>query len=158
MAQDFCGKITLCLIKVRVILIFCTSIGIHKKHCPRLSTNIYDQVNFNRRTSSVHHIIPGQIILDKQVNIHVYSIEVRYLSLMSIITNVTLCTREFTGLSKTVLLLWIIFVILVSCNLCDAVLSVPCGLVVPDLLALLCVVFTCLFVAFPRCVPGRCGA
>ena len=30
-------------------------------------------------------LIPGQIILVKQVNIHVYSVEVRYVSLMSIV-------------------------------------------------------------------------
>ena len=31
MAPDLCGKITLCFTKATVILIFCTSIGIHKK-------------------------------------------------------------------------------------------------------------------------------
>ena len=39
-------------------------------------------------TSSTHQwvqAIPGQIILVKQVNIHVYSIEVRYLSFMPIV-------------------------------------------------------------------------
>ena len=35
-------------IKVRVILIFCTSIGIHKKPSPRLSTGLYNLVYFNR--------------------------------------------------------------------------------------------------------------
>ena len=60
----------------------------------------------------------------KQVYIHVYSIEVRYLSLMSIVNFngllflaqwMTLCMPEFTGRSKLVLLLQITFVIYFSC-------------------------------------------
>ena len=46
-APHLCGKITLCFIKVRVILTFCTSIGVHKKPS-RLSTNLYDQIYFDR--------------------------------------------------------------------------------------------------------------
>ena len=48
-APDLCGTITLCSIKVRVILIFSTSIGFHKKPSPCLSTHLYNQVYFDRR-------------------------------------------------------------------------------------------------------------
>ena len=48
-APDICGKKPCVLKKVRVVLIFCTSIGVQKKPSPRLSTNLYDQVYFNRR-------------------------------------------------------------------------------------------------------------
>ena len=55
-----------------------------------------------------------------------------------------------TGRSKAVLLLWILFIICVSCH---TVLSAPCSLVVTcweraDLLALLYVIFSCVFVTF----------
>ena len=45
------------------------------------STNLYNQV-LTVRASSTHQwvrVIPGQIVMVKQVNIHVYSIEVRHL-------------------------------------------------------------------------------
>ena len=64
----------------------------------------------------------------------------------------------FTGCSKAVLLLWISFVICVC--LCHTVLSVSCSLVVTcweraDLLALLYVIFSCVFVTFPYGVLGQ---
>ena len=40
-------------------------------------------------------VIPGQIILLKNVNIHVYSIEVGYLSLMSIVKAAYSVTMNF---------------------------------------------------------------
>ena len=62
-----------------------------------------------------------------------------------------------TGLSKAVLLLWIFFVIYVSCH---TYLSVPRSLVVTcwevaDLFARLCVLFSCVFVTFPYGVLGQ---
>ena len=69
--------------------------------------------------------------------------------------------REFTGFSKVVLLLSTLFLLLMfHVSLCNAFLSVPCSLVVAywegaGLLALLCVVFSCVFVAFLCCVLGR---
>ena len=78
-APGSCGKTTLGFYKSKSYLIFCTSIGVHKKPSPRLSTNLYDQVCFSCRDQIM------QIILEKQVNIHVYSIEIRYLPLMSIV-------------------------------------------------------------------------
>ena len=53
-------------------------------------------------------VIPGQIILVKQVNFHLHSIEVRYLSLMSVVNPLH---EIVSGRSKAVLLLWILFVI-----------------------------------------------
>ena len=56
----------------------CTSIGICTKSSPRLSTNLNDQVYFNRRVSSAHQWVRdilGQIILVKPVNIHEYSLK-----------------------------------------------------------------------------------
>ena len=63
-----------------------------------------------------------------------------------------------TDRSKAVLLSWILFVIYVSCLSCF--LSVFCGLVVTcwekaDLLALLCVMFSCVFVASACGVLGQ---
>ena len=57
-----------------------------------------------------------------------------------------------------VLFLWIFFVIHVY--LCYTVLSVSCSFVIncwerADLLALLCVVLTCVFVTFSYCVQGQ---
>ena len=54
---------------------------------------------------------------------------------------------------KAVLLLRVIFAIYASCLSCYAILSVPCSLVVnccekADLLALSCVMFSCVFVTF----------
>ena len=43
-----CGKITLCFIKVRIILIVCTNIDVHKKPS-HLQKKLYDQVHFDRR-------------------------------------------------------------------------------------------------------------
>ena len=65
----------------------------------------------------------------------------------------------FTNRSKAVLLLWIIFVNCVLC-VCRTVLSVPCSLLVTyweraDLLALLYVMFSCVFVTFPYGVLGQ---
>ena len=59
----------------------------------------------------------------------------------------------FTGHSKAVLLLWILFVIFVSCFY-HAFLSVHCRLVVAcweraNLFAILYVMFSCVFVTFP---------
>ena len=56
-----------------------------------------------------------------------------------------------------VLLLWILFVSYVC--LCYAFLSVPCNLVITcweraDLLALMCVMFSCVFFHFPIWCPG----
>ena len=68
----------------------------------------------------------------------------------------------FTGRSKAVLLLWIIFVVCVSC--CRPFLSVRCSLVVACWgggggvagwpLGFLDCVFSCIFVAFPMWCPG----
>ena len=71
---DLCGKITLCSKKVRGILVCFTSIGVHKK-----PSRLWTVENSSTR---VIQNVPGQIILVKQVNILVYLIEVRYLSLM----------------------------------------------------------------------------
>ena len=62
-----------------------------------------------------------------------------------------------TDHSKVVLLLWILFIICASCH---TVLSVPCSLVVTcwekaDILGLLCVMFSCVFVTFPYGVLGQ---
>ena len=67
-------------------------------------------------------------------------------------------SNYFTDRLKAVLLLWILFVICVS--LSYTVLSVPCSLVITcweraDLLALLCVIFSCVFVTFPYGVLGQ---
>ena len=73
-------------IKVRVILIFCTSTGVPKKPSPRLLINLCSLINFVG-TWSAHQwvrVIPSQIFMVKQVNIYVYSIEVRYMLLMYI--------------------------------------------------------------------------
>ena len=56
-----------------------------------------------------------------------------------------------------VILLWILFVICVSCH---TVLSFPCSLVITcweraDLLALLHVMFSCVFITFPYGVVGQ---
>ena len=129
MAEDLCGRITLCFIKVRVILFF-TSIGVHKRLL------VYQQISITRYiltvgTSSTHQlvrVIPGQLIMVKQVNIHMYSIEVKYLLLVhiakksrkrdpseigepSIFEN---STKLFNGCAKSVLLLRTPFVIHVS--------------------------------------------
>ena len=69
--------------------------------------------------------------------------------------------RNFlTDRSKAVLLLWILFVMCVYVGLFHTVLSVPCSLVVTcleraDLFALLCVMFSCVFVTFPYGVLGQ---
>ena len=62
---------------------FCTSIGVHKKPSSLLLTYLF-QVNFNCK-DQFRPLLAGQIILFKQVYTHVYSIEVRYQSLMSIV-------------------------------------------------------------------------
>ena len=76
-------KDNLVFCKSKSTLFFCTSIGVHKKPS-RLSTSLYDQVNVTVGTSSTHRewvwAIPGQIILIKQVNIHVYTIGVHVYS------------------------------------------------------------------------------
>ena len=59
-------------------------------------------------------------------------------------------------------ILWIHFVICVSCLFCYTVLSIPCSLKVncwesADFLALLCVFVSCVFVTFPYGVQLRCG-
>ena len=61
---------------------------------------------------------------------------------------------DFADHSKSVLLLWILFVFMFHVYLCYTVVSVPCILVitcweVADLLALLSVVFSCIFYHFP---------
>ena len=64
----------------------------------------------------------------------------------------------FTGCSKAVLLLWIFFLICVSCLFCYLVCSLqPCGHMLPraEVLALLCVMFSCVFVTFPYGVLGQ---
>ena len=67
-------------IKVRVILIFGTSIGVHKKPL-RLSTNLYNLVYFDRRDqfNLSMGLSDTWSIMVKEVNIIVHSIEVRYL-------------------------------------------------------------------------------
>ena len=89
-------NLVMCFTKVRLILSIYTSIGVHKKPS-RLSTSLYDQVYFNRRDrfSPSMGVIPGQIIPLKNVNIHVYSIEVGYLSLMSIVKAAYSVTMNF---------------------------------------------------------------
>ena len=65
----------------------------------------------------------------------------------------------FTDHFKTVLLLWAILIFVFHVCICYAVLSVPCSLVITccerdDLLALLCVIFSCVFFTFPYGDPG----
>ena len=67
-------------------------------------------------------------------------------------------SNYFTDRLKAVLLLWILFVICVS--LSYTILSVTCSLVITcweraDLLALLCVMFSCVFVTSPYSVLGQ---
>ena len=62
--------------------------------------------------------------------------------------------------SKAVLLLWIFLLFVFRVCLCYTFLSVSCGPVVTcleiyDLLALLCVMFTCVFITFPNGVLGQ---
>ena len=52
--------------------------------CQQISITRYILTAKTRSPHQWVRAIPGQIILFKQVNIHVYSIEVKYLSLMSI--------------------------------------------------------------------------
>ena len=64
----------------------------------------------------------------------------------------------FSDRSKAGLLLWILFVIYVLCLSCFLVCSLqPCGHLLgrAGLLALLCVVFSCIFVTFPCGVLGQ---
>ena len=65
----------------------------------------------------------------------------------------------FAGLSGAVLLLWVIFVVCVqsfSLLFCLVRSVLPCGrLLGTDLLALLCVVGCCVFIAFPYVVPSQ---
>ena len=67
----------------------------------------------------------------------------------------------FADCLNVVLLLWILFLLSVfHVYLCYAVLSVPCSIVVTcwerfDLLALLCIVFSCSLVTFSYGVPGE---
>ena len=66
----------------------------------------------------------------------------------------------FTDLSKVVLLLWILLLFMNHVCLYYTVLSVPCNLVITcwkraDLLVLLCVMFSCVFVTFPYSVSGK---
>ena len=90
-----------------------------------------------------------QIILVKQVNIHMYSIKVRYVSLMSI---VNLCMPEFTAHSKAVPFCYLCFMLVFAIPSCLflAALWSPVGRGWP----LLCGVFL-YFVAFPCGVQGR---
>ena len=69
---------------------------------------------------------------------------------------------DFADHSKSVLLLWILFVILFLFHvyLCYTVVSVPCSLVITclegaDLLAFLLVVFYVFLLLSPYCVPGQ---
>ena len=63
----------------------------------------------------------------------------------------------FTDHFKAVHLLWILLLIIFHVGLCNIVLSVPCSIVIKraDLFALLCVMFACVLVTFPYCVPGK---
>ena len=73
-----CGKITLCFIKVRIILIVCTNIDVHKKPSHLQKKNSMTRYILTVETHSIYlwiRAIPGQIILVKQISIHVYSIE-----------------------------------------------------------------------------------
>ena len=68
--------------------------------------------------------------------------------------NMFKASRVFTDSYKAVLLLWILLVIYVSCLSFYNVMFVPCGLVITcweraDVLALLCLMFPCVFAIFP---------
>ena len=93
-------------IKVRVFLIICTSIGIHKKPTPRYQQISTAWYSLTVGTSSTHQwvrVIPGQIIMGKQLCICTpLKFDICFSCLQ-----LTLCTREFTGRSKAVLLLQI---------------------------------------------------
>ena len=118
-------KVNLCFIQVMFILSVCTCNGVRQKLSPRLPINLYGQIYFCRWTSSALQLVRmilGQIILVKQVHIHVYSIEVKYLSLIYIVN----------PLHASVLLadpsrcfLWTLFVIYVKLSCYHAVLYVP---------------------------------
>ena len=96
MVPHLCGKTVLCELSYFLVSKR-TSIGVHKKPSPRLSTNLYDHVYFDRwdqfDLSMGQMAIPGQKILVRQVSIYVYFFEDRYLSLMSIVNS--LHAREF---------------------------------------------------------------
>ena len=104
-------------------------------------------------------VIPGQIILLKKVNIHVYSIEVGYLSLMSIVN--LLYARVYWPFQGGVSFVDPFLLFMFHVSLCYAILCVPCGLAVTFLGGMGLVswlsrvwCFLVLFVAFPCGVPG----
>ena len=123
---------------------FCTSIGVHKKPSSLVLTYLF-QVNFNCQ-DQFRPLIAGQIILFKQVYTHVYSIEVRYQSLMSIVN--PLYARLYWPFQASASFVDLFLLFMFHVNLCYAVLPVPCGRLLrgAGLLALLCVVFSCVFV------------
>ena len=78
------------------------------------------------------------------------------------VEQVFLLNNFLTERSKAVLLLWIFLLFVCCVCLCHAVLSVSCSLVVicwemADLLALLYVMFNCVFATFPYGVLGQVG-
>ena len=91
-------------------------------------------------------VIPGQIILVKQVNIHVYSIEVAYLSLISIV-NPLLAVPRCRFLCRAFFGIYVVF-FMPSCMFLVA-LWPPAGRGWP----LVCGVFLC-FYCFPMWCPG----
>ena len=72
-------------IKVRVILIFVQVLAFTKSLLVYQQISMTDQICFDHFNPSMGSRDTGQIILVKQVDIYVYSIEVRYLSIMAII-------------------------------------------------------------------------
>ena len=103
-------------------------------------------------------MIPNQIILVKQANIHVYSIEVRYLSLMSIVS--PLHARVYWPFQGDVsfvdlffLLIYVfmfVSVILPSCLLLAALWSSSwCGWPLGSLLCGVLLCFCCLSMWYP---------
>ena len=142
-APDSCGKITSCFIKVRVILFFVQVLALTKSLLLVYQLNPTTRYLLTVGTGS-HQWVPV-IPFVKQVNIHVYSTEVKHLSLMTIIKH--LHARVYWPFEGGVFL-WIFFSYLCFMSvfvICYLVLSLrPCGrlLGVAGLLALLCVVLS----------------
>ena len=84
MAPESCGKITSCFIKVRVILFFVQVLAFTKSLLLVYQLNPTTRYILTVGTGSAHQWVPV-IPFVKQINIHVYSTEVKHLSLMTII-------------------------------------------------------------------------
>ena len=94
-----------------------------------------------------------------QIRINIYlSLSTSEIWVRLVPSNMFKPSRDFfTDRSEAVLLLWIFYLFI--CVSCRAVLSVPCSRLVTcwecaDLLTLLFVMFSCVFVTFPIWCPG----